>query len=229
MSGGGASVITIPALLLMGYSLPLATAAQKVASFFWVLPAARNYLKDRKVDWYFLIIFSLVGLLGVYFGTSIVIYANPRVMQLVIGILILILVAYTFFKKDAGLIEKKEYSKTKKVISYFFAPLLGFYEGVFGSGNGIIFSILTFNTRGFDFVDALGYYLAVVFPWELFAIIIFISKGYLNWSVMIPTIVGSVIGGYVGSRYAKYKGNSFIKIMFVIVGSILGIKLFLGF
>lgn len=50
MSGGGASVITIPALLLMGVSFPLATAAQKVCSTFWVLPAAYNYLKDRKVD-----------------------------------------------------------------------------------------------------------------------------------------------------------------------------------
>lgn len=50
MSGGGASVITIPVTMLLGYSFPLALAAQKIASIFWVLPAAYNYLKDRKFD-----------------------------------------------------------------------------------------------------------------------------------------------------------------------------------
>lgn len=229
MSGGGASVITIPALLLLGSPLPLATSAQKVSSIFWVLPAAYNYLKDRKVDWYFLFWFSFIGLFGIYLGVSLVILADPRIMQIVIGILILLLVSYTLFKKDIGLAEEKIYSKIRKGSSYIFAPVLGFYEAIFGSGNGIMFAILTLKTRGFDFVDALGYYFAIAFSWEILASIIFISKGYFSWSVMLPTIVGSVIGGYIGSRYAKYKGNKFIKIMFVVVGSILGIKLLIGF
>ena len=229
MSGGGASVITIPALLLMGVSFPLATAAQKVSSTFWVLPAAYNYLKDRKVDWRFIFLFSGIGLLGVYAGVSLVVLANPRVMQIIIGILILVLVTYTFFKKDIGITDGKIFSKLRQRFSYVFALILGFYEGIFGAGNGIMFAIVTLKTKGFDFIDALGYYFAVAFSWVFFAAVILISKGYFSWSIMIPTVIGSVIGGYVGSRYAKYKGNKFIKIMFVVVGGILGIKLLVGF
>ncbi len=229
MSGGGASVINIPVLLSLGISFPLATAAQKISSIFWVLPASRNYLKDRKIDWKFLSIFSLIGLIGVYFGTLIVFSINQRTAGIIVGILILSLVIYVLLKKDVGLSEKKVYSKLKQSVAYFFGLILGFYEGFFGSGNGILFSIVTLETKGFDFVDALGYYYSVVFPWEVLAIVMFLSKGYFSLEIMIPTIIGSLIGGYIGSRYAKYKGNKFIKIMFVIIGTILGVKLLFGF
>jgi hypothetical protein len=228
MSGGGASMINIPVMLALGISFPLATAAQKVSSMFWVLPASYNYLKDRKIDWKFLSLFSVIGLIGVYLGTIVVLAINQRTASIIVGILILSLVVYVLLKKDVGLKENIIYSKLRQSVAYVFALILGFYESFFGSGNGILFSIVTFKTKGFDFVDALGYYYSIAFLWEILAVIIFISKGYFSFAVMVPTVIGSVIGGYVGSRYAKYKGNKFIKIMFAIVGTILGIKLLFG-
>jgi len=228
MSGGGASVINIPVLLSLGIPFPMATAAQKVSSSFWVLPASYNYLKDRKVDWRFLLLFSTIGLIGVYAGVAVIMQTNQRLLQIIIGILILLLVAYTYFKKDVGLDEKKVYSKLRRSIAYVFALILGFYESFFGSGNGIMFSIVTLKTRGFDFVDALGYYFSIAFPWCVFAAGLLIYKGNFSWAIMTPIVLGSLIGGQIGSRYAKYKGNKFIKLMFVIIGSILGIKLLVG-
>ena len=103
MSGGGASVINIPVFLWLGIHLPLAMATQKVSSTFWVLPASYNFLKGRKVDWPFLITFALIGLVGAYLGVLVILQTNQRIMELVIGILILALVAYTYLKKDEGI------------------------------------------------------------------------------------------------------------------------------
>ncbi|MFA6255431.1 MAG: sulfite exporter TauE/SafE family protein [Patescibacteria group bacterium] len=229
MSGGGASVINIPVLLWLGAPFPLAMSAQKVSSVFWLLPAAYNYLKGRKINWSFLVIFSLLGLIGSYVGVVFIIKINQRVMEIIVGLLILLLVIYTYFEKDAGLTESKVYSKTRQIMAYPFALILGFYESIFGSGNGILMAMITFYTKGFDFIDALGYYFAIAFAWVIFAAGLLIAKGYFSWSIIIPIVVGSVIGGYIGSKYAKYKGNKFIKMVFVIFGSILGIKLLLGF
>jgi len=229
MSGGGASVINVPVLLWLGIPFPLTMAAQKVSSSFWVLPAAYNYLKGRKINWLFLVVFSSIGLIGSYLGVLVVIKTDQRMMELAVGILILLLVAFTYFKKEAGLVEHKVYSKARRAIAYPFALVLGFYESIFGSGNGILMAIITFYTRGFDLIDALGHYFAVAFVWVVFAAWLLIAKGYFSWSVIIPMVIGSLIGGYVGSRYAKYKGNKFVKIMFVIFGGILGVKLLLGF
>ncbi len=228
MSGGGASVINIPVMLSLGISFPLATAAQKVSSMFWVLPASYNYLKGRKIDWKFLILFSVIGLAGAYVGTLVVLSINQRTAGIIVGVLILCLVLYVLLKKDMGLSETKIYSPLRRSIAYVFALILGFYESFFGSGNGILFSIIAFKTRGFDFMNALGYYYSIAFLWEIFIVILLLSKGYFSLPIMIPTVVGSVIGGYVGSRYGRYKGNKFIKIMFAVVGTILGVKLLIG-
>ena len=228
MSGGGASVINIPVMLALGIPFPLATAAQKTSSMFWVLPASSNYLKGRKIDWKFLIWFAVIGLVGVYFGTLVVLTINQRVAGVIIGLLILGLVAYVLLDKKVGLTETKVYSKLRQSVAYVFALILGFYESFFGSGNGILFSIVTFQTRGFDFIDALGYYYSVAFLWEILAAIVFISKGYFSWPVMVPVVAGSIFGGYLGSRYGRYKGNRFIKIMFAIIGTVLGLKLLFG-
>jgi hypothetical protein len=229
MSGGGASVINIPVMLWLGIPFPVATAAQKVSSTFWVLPASYNYLNGRKINWPFLIIFSLIGLVGTYLGVIIVIQTNQRFMEIIVGLLIISLVLYTYLKKDIGLSEHKIYSKFRQYLAYPFSLLLGFYESIFGSGNGIMFAIVTFYTRGFDFVDALGYYYSVAFLWCAFASFLLIAKGYFSLNVIIPILIGSIIGGYIGSKYARYKGNKFIKIVFMAVGSILGFKLLIGF
>lgn len=229
MSGGGASVINIPVLLALGVPFPVATVSQKISSAFWVLPASFNYLKDRKVDWFFLTIFGLIGLIGVYLGVQIVSSFDQRTLEIIVGILILLLVAHTFFRKDIGLSERKAHSKGKQILTYTFALIMGFYESIFGAGNGIMFATVTLHTKGFDFMDALGYYFSIAFPWVIFASFLFIQKGFFDINVAIPIVLGSLIGGYVGSRYAKYKGNKFIKTMFVVIGGLLAIKLLIGF
>lgn len=228
MSGGGASVINIPVLLSLGVPFPIATATQKLSSAFWVLPAACNYLRGRKLNWAFVLLFAFVGLFGSYLGVVFVISFNTRLMQQLIGALIIALVIYTHFKKDVGINETVVLSKFRKLITYPAALLLGFYESIFGAGNGILFSAVAIYGRGFDFINALGYYYVVAFFWVCFAATLLIAKGYYDTSVMVPAVIGSIIGGYTGSRYARYKGSRFLKLVFVIIGGLLGLKLVLG-
>lgn len=229
MSGGGASIISLPIFLWAGISLPLSIAAHKICATFWTPISAYNYLKDKKIDWSFLLLFSAIGLVGAYFGVQFVLTIDEKLLKLIIGLIIFSFAIYTYFKKDLGLKEKQVKSKIKRAISYLAALIMGFYESIMGSGNGIAFAALTFHTRGFDFISALGYYFAVAFFWVSFAAILYIQKGYFDFWIMLAAILGSVIGSYSGSKFAKYKGNKFIKILFVTVGSILGIKLMLNF
>lgn len=228
ISGGGASIINLPVFLSLGMSFPLATAVQKISSAFWVLPASYNYLHDRKIDWKFLILFSVIGLIGAYIGVLVVLALPKRTLEIFVGVTILILVVYTYFKKDLGVTSDKKYSNFRQMLAYPGAILLGFYESIFGAGNGILFAILSFFTKGFDFINALGYYFASAFLWCVFAAGLLIQKGYYDWGIMVASILGSVLGAYLGSKLGKYKGNAFIKAVFVVVGGVLGVKLLLG-
>ncbi len=192
MSGGGAGIILFPAFLSMGMSYPLVAAISSVNSAVWVLPAARNYLRGRIINWPLILSFSFIGLLGCYLGVLLIIDINQRILEICVGIVILFLVVYTYFRKGLGLTEHKVYSRARQAIAYPFALLLGFYETVFGSGNGILFTMLTFYTKGFDFIDGLGHYYVVSFSWALFAAILIINRCYYDSRVMILAAAGLV-------------------------------------
>lgn len=228
MSGGGASAIIVPVMLWLGVPFPVAASAQKASAAIWVVPAAINYLRGRVVDWRFLVGFGFLGLVGVCAGYAIIVSVDETYIKKAVGTVILLLAAYTALNKTLGVARHHVDSRVKRVFSYVPAPLLGLYEGFFGAGNGIVFALLTMHTRGFDFADALGYYFSIAFLWCAATLALFLFNGFYDWSVMVPTILGSVAGGFCGSRYAKYKGNKFIKMMFVVVGGALGLKLVLG-
>src|SRR5687768_2696106 len=78
MSGGGSSIIAVPIFLSMGISLPMAVAIQSISGAFWVLPSAYNYLKGRKVDWKFLLLFAGIGTIGSYFGALVITSFDQR-------------------------------------------------------------------------------------------------------------------------------------------------------
>ncbi len=229
MSGGGSGLIAIPVWLLLGMSYPTAMSIQIACSVFWVLPASYNYLHDRHVDWKFLCLFGLIGMGGALIGAMTVVNLDAKFIHAVIGAIILILVAWTLRKKDLGLHEKRIASRWQRLSAYPFAVLLGFYEIIFGAGNAVAFSLLTFWTRGFDFMDALGNYYAVAFLWSLLGLILLTLKGFFVASIAIPAVIGALIGGFMGSRLARYKGNTFIKTGFIVIGGVLGLKLLLGY
>jgi uncharacterized membrane protein YfcA len=185
-------------------------------------------LKGRSIDWPFIALSSLIGLIGCYFAVLLVTSINERILETSVGIIILILVGFTYFRKDRKLDEQREYHFSRRLLSYPAALILGFYEVILGVGNGVAFSTVTYYTKGFDFIDGLGHYYAISFVWALFSAVLLIQKGYVDLRVMPIAAAGAVLGAYIGSRYAKNKGNTFIKIVFVVVGGILGAKLLLG-
>ncbi len=228
MSGGGASIINLPVLLSLGVSFPLATAAQKISSSFWMLPAAYNYLRKGKVNWILILFSSIFGLFGVYLGVEFIVSIDKNILQKFVGVLILILVLVTYFKKDFGESKNTLVTNLKSKLYYLSVFILGFYESIFGAGNGILFTFSSVYLKGLEFREALGYYFSIAFSWCVFAAALLIYKSYWDLNIFVPIVIGSLTGGYIGSKLAVYKGNKFIKIIFVVIGTILGFKLVLG-
>lgn len=228
ISGAGSSIVVLPIYLWLGIPLPLTIATSKLYCAFSSPFGAYNYLKGQKINWRFLVVFAVIGLVGAYFGVQFVLTINENILKSIMGTAIIIFIAYTYFNKNFGLKKIRTISPIKEIISYPIAFLMGFYESMIGSGNGIIFAIVTSFSRGFDFISAFGYYLAIVFFWSSFAAILYVRQGYFDFWIMLSAIVGGMIGTYTGSRYAKYKGNRFIKIAFMTFGLILGLKLMLN-
>ena len=161
-------------------------------------------------------------------GVRIILTIPQDVIERVVGICILGIAVYVAFKKELGVALKSVESPLRRLLIYPFALGMGIYESVFGAGNGILFALSSWFSRGYDFVTALGYYFVVSSLLLAATAIVLIAKGYYDIPAMCAATAGSVLGAYGGSKYARMKGNGFVKIMYVVVGWLLGLKLVMG-
>jgi uncharacterized membrane protein YfcA len=226
MSGAGSAMLTTPVWLSLGFPLPVAIASNQMNGASWTLIAARNYLSGRILDWPLIRIMVCFGLAGAYTGTVIVRCVDGQFLQRVIGVIIICLVALVGLNSSLGRSESEPC--LSRLVTGVLAFPLGAYESFFGSGNGLFTSLLLSKARGFSLLTALGYYYVIAFTWNCFAVAIYISAGFADSRLMIPSTVGSMLGAYFGSRVGRRKGYRLVRALFLTVGGALGVKLAMG-
>jgi uncharacterized membrane protein YfcA len=226
MSGGSASLVTTPAWLFLGVPLPVAIGSDKVAGAFWTLPAARNYLRGRAPDWRLLAPMGVLGLAGAFAGTRVAVGVDPRVLRPAVGAMLLALVTFAAFGRPMGGEECPP--RVGRGWTALLGVPLGFYEGLLGSGNSVITSFALCGARGLGLLRALGHYYVLAFAWCTFAAAVYVRGGWWDPRLAIPSVLGSVAGGYAGSALGARAGQRVVRILFLATGAVFALRLLLG-
>lgn len=222
LSGGSSSMITTPAWVALGAPFPVAVASDKVAGMFWTVSAARTYLAGVAVDRRILMTMGIVGLAGAFAGAMIGTTVNEVLLRRGAGILILAAIA-----SSLRTVRRPDRSTVRRGGSLLGFPL-GLYEGLLGSGNGILTSAILMRTRGFELSTALGHYYALAALWCALAAGVYFARGAIDWRLALPATVGAVAGGTLGARIGRKAGNRLIRPLFIGIGLVLAIRLLLG-
>lgn len=139
-------------------------------------------------------------------------------MKPVIFIVLILVAAYTYSKKNFGQTIHKELSNTKQLqYALIISVVIGFYDGFIGPGAGSFFIMAFIGILGFDFLKAGTYAKLINLSTNLGSISLFMLKGTILWSVALPMAVCNAMGGILGAKLAIYKGNQFIRIFFLLV------------
>jgi uncharacterized membrane protein YfcA len=226
MSGGSASAITTPVWLSLGIPLPLAVATDKLQGALWTLLGARNYLRARPVDGKLLAGMSLIGVLGAWLGARATMSLDPARLKPALGVMILGLMLMMAMKPGIGT-EAKAPRLGRGAVAAAALPL-GFYEGMLGSGNGILTTLLLSGARGMELATALGHYFVLAFAWCALAAAVYIRNGYFDPALAVPAVIGGCMGGYLGSRFTSGRRTRFLRALFLVMGTALGLRLLLG-
>ena len=229
ISGGGAGLLQLPALILSGVPYYQALASHKLATVaLGIGGSLRNYKSlgnDIKVAWQILIF----GLPGVIFGASIVEFISEEYLYSFLGIISILLALYSFFKSDLGLSSGcNELNLINKIRFFTFIFLIGILNGSISSGTGLLVTMLLIKTFRMDFLRAISLTFFTVGIFWNFIGAVFLSKiGSLPLNILILLIIGSFTGGYFGAHLSKLKGNILIKKTFTTVCLLVGISLFI--
>jgi len=227
VSGGGAGLLQLPALILSGLPYYQALASHKLATVALGLGGSfRNY-KSLKNDIYVAWQILIFGLPGVIIGASIVEFISEQYLYLFLGIFSILLAFYSFFKSDLGLSSgNNELNLIHKIRFLILIFIIGILNGSISSGTGLLVTILLIKTFEMDFLRAISLtFLTVGIFWN-FTGAIYLSKiGSVPSNILLLLIVGSFTGGYFGAHLSRLKGNKLIKNTFTIVCFFVGMSL----
>ena len=229
ISGGGAGLVQLPALILYGVPYYQALATHKLATVALGLGGSLRNYKSLKNDIYIAWQILILGLPGVIFGATIVEFIAERYLYLFLGIVSTLLAFYSFAKSDLGMSSRhNELNLLSKIRFLIFIFLIGILNGSISSGTGLFVTILLIKTFGMDFLRAVSLtFFTVGIFWNFTGAIILSKIGSVSTNILIYLIIGSFTGGYFGAHLSKLKGNLLIKKTFTTVCLFVGITLLL--
>lgn len=136
---GGGGLITLPALLLAGIPPVSAIATNKLQAAAATFSATVSFARKGLIDWKKSLPIAAASFAGGVVGALSVSLVSKDILLAVVPVLLIFVALYFVFSP------KLDGSKEGKARMSFFlfgltvAPLLGFYDGVFGPGVGSFF------------------------------------------------------------------------------------------
>ena len=227
ISGGGAGLLQLPVLILLGLPYYQALSTHKAATVALGLGGTlRNY---KSLGNYFSISFLILifGIPGVFLGSKIVNFLSEEILYLILGIFSILLALHSIWKKNLGLVSLNiEVGILKKLRFGMLIFLIGILNGSFSSGTGLLVTILTIKTFGIDFLRAVSLtFFTVGIFWNAIGAFYLSKIGTLPINLLLVLLIGSFTGGYFGAHLSNLKGNKMIKNSFTVVCLLVGFSL----
>ena len=160
----------------------------------------------------------LLALPSAFLGSTLLTYVSNDFMKPLLLVVLSFLVIYTYAKKNFGEhIEKNHPPRTQILNAIGISFIVGLYDGFIGPGTGSFLVVAFIAIMGFDFLHASANAKMVNLATNFGSIFLFILKGKIIWAIALPMAASNALGGWIGAKLAINKGNSFIRIFFLIV------------
>ncbi len=179
---GGGGLLQTPATLLILPHYPVASifGTVKIPSLAGTSVAAYKYAKQVKFNYKVLIACVIAAFFASLIGAFAVSKINNEVIKPIILAVLIAVALYTYFNKQFGIHQQKNYSVKKQVLlAGFFGLIIGFYDGLIGPGTGSFLILVFIAVLGFDFIGASAHAKIVNMATNLAAIIYFTSTGHV--------------------------------------------------
>ena len=120
-------------------------------------------------------------------------------------------------------------SKSWKVIlSILAGAFIGFINGFLGAGGGVLLVPFLSYILKEDTKVAHATAVLVMFPISVASAVVYIIKGQFNFSVTLPVLIGSAVGGTIGAILLKKLKSSVIVIIFSLLLIASGVYMFIS-
>lgn len=229
LAGGGAGLVQLPALILLGLPLATALATHKIATVALGLGATLRYLRANVLDRSRVVLILACGLPGVVLGAQAILHVPPRLAELGLGVLTIGLGLYSLARPALGQVARPvALAGTTRWIGGGGLFLLGVLNGSLTSGSGLFVTLWLVRWFGLDYRQAVAFTMVLVgLFWNGAGAVTLGLQTEVAWAWLPALLAGSVLGGYLGAHLAVVRGNRLVKRTFEVVTILVGLSLLL--
>ncbi len=209
---GSGSLITLPLLIFLGLPANIANGTNRVAILLQNVVAVGSFRKQRVLDMRGGIMLALPAVVGAVIGAQIAVNLDEFIVRRTVGVLMVVMFIVVLIKPRRWLEGKtgdeKGFSLILKITAFF---LIGVYGGFIQAGVGIFLLAALVLGAGYDLVRGNAVKLLIVLCFTVFALIIFILNGQVEWKTGIILALGNMAGAWIASRMAVKRGAKFVR------------------
>lgn len=221
---GGGGLVTVPALLLAGFSPIQSLGTNKVQSLFGSGSATLAYASGGQVNLRSQLPMAVMSALGSAIGAVATTYIPGSVLQACMPVLLIVIALYFLLKPNIGDVDKHQ-RMSAFLFGLTLVPLIGFYDGLFGPGTGSFFMLAFVTLLGYGLLKATAHTKLLNFGSNVGAFAVFAFTGAIHWQAGIAMGIGQFLGAQAGSRLAMKNGAKIIRPLLVVACIALAIKL----
>jgi uncharacterized protein len=216
LSGGG-SVISLSLLFILGLPADIANGTNRISIFFQTLSSVGSFTKQKMFDSLKPVWLGIPATIGAVLGAWVAVDIDKKTIEFSMAIAMVIMVFFLFYKPDKWLKEKPAMLTRKlKWWQYLIFFAVGFYGGFIQVGVGYFLLMALVVGVGYDLVKANAVKNLIVFFYAIFALLVFMIDGKVDYLYGILLSVGSIIGALLASYLAVKKGAGFIRAVIIL-------------
>jgi uncharacterized protein len=213
---GGGGLLALPSLMLAGLDPVAALATNKLQGSFGTASATYTFWKKGILKPLAHLNEVALVFAGAAAGVLAVAYAPTHVLNAIMPILLVVIAVY--FALSPKLTDQSSVPRlAPHYFAFGFAPVIGFYDGIFGPGTGSFFMLALVALFGCGIVEATGRTKLLNFTSNIAALIMFAFGGKIVWTIGLIMGVAQFAGAQIGSRLAIRNGAAIIRPLLVAV------------
>ena len=105
---------------------------------------------------------------------------------------------------------------------------IGFINGLFGGGGGMIAVPVLAGALNYDRKEAHATAILVILPICAASALSYIINGFCDLNVIIPATIGNVAGGFLGAVFLGKLPKFWVQTVFIIIMAVAGIRMVIG-
>jgi uncharacterized membrane protein YfcA len=219
---GGGTLLTVPAMVLMGFGPLTANATNRAALVVQSLSATAHYRRAGAVDLGLSLRFSGIACVGAALGAWLATRLDERTFGHVLAVLMIGALVFLLLRPARWFEARPESGPPHPLLASLGLFGVGAYGGFFGAGVGIFILLLLSAVLRLDLVAGNTVKSVMVLALSLTATVVFGLLGQIDYAALLPLAAGNALGGWVGAHLSLKGGNAWIR-RFLLVAVLAGV------